>query len=405
MKNGWTGGQYSLYRAIFGVYLAVHFVSLIPWVHEVFEAVLPRDASPFLRLFPNILAVADVALPLVIVAAIASLFFAVGFFDRTAAVVMWYVLACLFGRNPLISNPSLPFVGWLLLAHALLPPAPFLSVAARKRIDPRGGWSMPPPIFAAAWLVMSLGYTYSGWTKLVSPSWVNGTAFAHVLANPLARPTVMRDLALAAPPLVLQLATWGALGLELLYLPLALFRRVRPWLWTAMLLMHLGLVVLIDFADLSFAMVILHLFTFDPAWIRQKLPQTTDTVFYDGTCGLCHRGMRWLVAEDPTGTSFRYAPLGGDAFAAQFPDPGNLPDSVIVQTPAGETLVRSEAAVYLLHRLGGLWRILGILFAVLPKRLRDAMYDFVARVRYRIFGREKDACPIVPPDLRSRFSA
>jgi predicted DCC family thiol-disulfide oxidoreductase YuxK len=36
--------------------------------------------------------------------------------------------------------------------------------------------------------------------------------------------------------------------------------------------------------------------------------------------------------------------------------------------------------------------------------VRDAMYDFVARVRYRIFGRKKDACPLMPPDLRSRFT-
>jgi len=300
VKNGWTGGQYSLYRAVFGVYLFIHFLSRIPRAGEV---------------FPN--------MPLLAVAAVASLFFIAGLHDRVAAVVMLCVLAWLLGPNPL-ANLSLLLVAWLLLAHTLLPPAPFLSVAARRRVDPRGGWSMPPAIVAASWIVLSLG-------------------------------------------------------------------------WTAVLVMHLPAP--------GFALVFLHLFTFDPAWIPRKLPETTDTVFYDGTCGLCHRGMRFLVAEDPIGTSFRYAPLGGDAFAAQFPDPGNLPDSVIVQTPAGETLVRSDAAVYLLQRLGGLWRILGILFAVLPKRMRDAMYDFVARVRYRIFGREKDACPIIPPDLRSRFSA
>jgi hypothetical protein len=50
-----------------------------------------------------------------------------------------------------------------------------------------------------------------------------------------------------------------------------------------MLLMHLGLMVLIDFADLSFMMVILHLFTFDPAWVPRRAPATTDEVFYDGT--------------------------------------------------------------------------------------------------------------------------
>jgi len=75
-----------------------------------------------------------------------------------------------------------------------------------------------------------------------------------------------------------------------------------------------------------------------------------------------------------------------------------------VKSASGAVLVRSDAAVHLLSRLGGFWRIGGMLFGVLPRRVRDAMYDFVARVRYRIFGRKKDACPLMPPDLRSRFT-
>jgi len=235
----------SLVRAIFGIYLFIHFASLIPWANEVFAEVLPRAASPLLHLFPNILAVADVATPLLVIVTIASLFFSAGRFDRIAAIVMWYVLACLFGRNPLISNPSLPFAGWLLLMHALLP---------------RNARELPRPFFAALWTVMSLGYTYSGWTKLASPSWVDGTAMLRVIQNPLARPSFIRDLVLQTPEPILQFATWGALALELLYAPLALIRPVRPVIWLAMLLMHLGLMVLIDFADLSFMMVIVHLY-------------------------------------------------------------------------------------------------------------------------------------------------
>lgn len=67
------------------------------------------------------------------------------------------------------------------------------------------------------------------------------------------------------PPLHCRIASWGALTLELTYVLLALSRRARPWIWVAMLTLHLSLMVFIDFADLSFGMVILHLFTFDPA--------------------------------------------------------------------------------------------------------------------------------------------
>jgi hypothetical protein len=61
MTNGWTGGQYSLCRATFGMFLFVHFVALLPWAAEVFSdrGVLPAAVSPFLRLFPNVLAVSD----------------------------------------------------------------------------------------------------------------------------------------------------------------------------------------------------------------------------------------------------------------------------------------------------------------------------------------------------------
>src|SRR5437016_6063566 len=204
MTNGWTGGQYSLYRAVFGIYLLIHFVALLPWSAELFsnQGVLPADASPLVHLFPNVLAVSDAratVAALITLGAIASLFFLLGLYDRTAAVVMWYMLACLSGRNPLIANPSLPFVGWLLLAHAFVPASPYGSWSGRGRTDPRGGWFMPPSLFAAAWIVMSIGYSYSGYTKLVSPSWVNGNALARVLNNPLARPTFVRDLVLTAP--------------------------------------------------------------------------------------------------------------------------------------------------------------------------------------------------------------
>jgi hypothetical protein len=49
---------------------------------------------------------------------------------------------------------------------------------------------------------------------------------------------------------------------------LALVPRLRPWLWTALLGMHLALIALIAFADLSLGMVTFHLFVADPDWLR-----------------------------------------------------------------------------------------------------------------------------------------
>lgn len=412
MTNGWTGGQYSVYRALFGAYLLVHFTMLLPWGTELFSdrGVLPAGASPLLTLFPNVLAINDgpVAVAVLLgIAAMSSILFMAGLYDRVAALVMWYILACLFGRNPLIANPSLPFVGWLLLAHVVLPPAPYGSWTAHKRVDPRGGWSMPPPIFAASWIVMSLAYSYSGFTKLISPSWIDGTALARVAANPLARPGFVSDLILAIPDPLVRVATWSALALELLFAPLALIRGVRPWIWLAMLGLHAGLLCLVDFADLSLGMMFIHLFTFDPQWIHRRFRARADQVFYDGACGLCHRATRFILSEDPAGTAFRFAPLQGDTFASALSaeQRAKLPDSVIVKTETGELLTRSAAAFYILHRLGGAWRIIAVLSAIVPSSLRDVAYDFVAGVRYQLFARPKEACPLLPRDLRARFDS
>lgn len=409
-ENGWSGGQYSLFRMALGLYLLVHFAQLVPWGKEVFssEGALPDgSASPLLHLFPNVLALWDGPVFVTAFLAIAVLFsgfFIAGYGDRPAAVVLWYILACLNGRNPLIANPSLPFLGWILLAHSFLPRAPYGSWSARSRTDPAAGWRMPPALFAAAWVVMSVAYTYSGYTKLVSPSWLDGTALERILLNPLARPTFLRDAILSLPHEALHLGTWLALGMELLFAPLALLRRARPWIWYLMLVMHVGLLLLIDFSDLTLGMILLHLFTFNPEWIR-PLAATTETLFYDGNCGLCHGLVRFVIAEDRAGTAFRFAPQQGKAFRAAVRSDGGaeLPNSVVVRTEDGSLLTRSAAVLHILMRLGGYWRLIGYLVAAIPSGVGDLIYAAVARTRYRLFGRPSDTCPLLPPGLHQRF--
>ena len=136
---------------------------------------------------------------------------------------------------------------------------------------------MPQAIWAAAWIVMAVGYSYSGYTKLISPSWRDGTALARVLDNPLARPGYLREALLGLPAWMLYAATWAALALELGFAPLALVGRLRPWLWGLMLMMHLSLILVVDFADLSLGMVMFHLFTFDPGWIRPRPARRNDS--------------------------------------------------------------------------------------------------------------------------------
>ncbi len=130
-----------------------------------------------------------------------------------------------------------------------------------------------------------------------------------------------------------------------------------------------------------------------------------EILFYDGYCGLCHRAVRFLIAEDRAGTLFRFAPLQGGKFQRLVrPERrGTLPDSIVVMTTDGKLLARSDAFLHILRRLGGAWKALAVVLNIVPRRLRDFVYDFVARIRYRVFGRRDDLCPVMPPELRARF--
>lgn len=262
IANGWTSESYKWVRIILGAYLTIHFAHLIPWAAELFsnQGNLPDSLlSPFAYLFPNVLTYFDspqMAVGLLRLGVVASVAFGFGFKDRWMAVLNWIIWASLFGRNPLISNPSLAFVGWMLLFHAFLPRKGAVS-------------TVPKSMYGSAWWVMAAGYTYSGYTKLLSPSWLDGTAIQHVLMSPLARLSPLRDLLLEVPQF-LSLLTWSTLGIELLALPIAMVSRARPWLWLSLVGLHIGIICTVAFADLSVGMLMIHLLTFDPNWVRVR---------------------------------------------------------------------------------------------------------------------------------------
>jgi predicted DCC family thiol-disulfide oxidoreductase YuxK len=131
----------------------------------------------------------------------------------------------------------------------------------------------------------------------------------------------------------------------------------------------------------------------------------TETIYYDGHCGLCHWWVRFLLKADTDGSLFRFGPLQGETFQARVPKGARagLPDSVVVQSVDGEFLVRSAAVVHVLRRLGGGWAVLGVAIRLIPSPLCDGMYDSIARVRYRLFARPADICPVMPAELRKRF--
>lgn len=130
-----------------------------------------------------------------------------------------------------------------------------------------------------------------------------------------------------------------------------------------------------------------------------------SVLLYDGTCGLCAASVQFVLRHDRTGT-LQFAPLQGtyaSRVLAQHPELAGTDSVVWVETHDSgkpDTIaVRSEAALRAVAYLGGWWSLLRA-GRVLPRALRDAVYDFVARHRHQ-FTREQ--CFLPTADQRPRF--
>lgn len=403
--------QFACFRIIFGIYLTIHFAYLIPYGGELFsrEGVLPDFTLNLThQIFPNLLAHFDSPIFITFflgILTILSLTFTLGFYRRWMALFLWYGWACLFNRNNLISNPSLPYVGLLLIFMALIPEGEPFSL----RRKPDKLWFFPVSIFWSAWFLLGIGYTFSGYTKLFSPSWVDGSAFYHLAMNPLARPGIFRDGLLLLPDIFVRIFTWSALVAELLFLPMIFHRVTRLVAWVWLIAIHLGILAIIDFADLTWGMLMIHFFVFDPDWFpARKTSQGKILLLFDGICGLCNKTVRFLSAEDRENLVF-FAPLQGKASQSVQMRHANFPSElktlVLVENwnQNNETIYqKSEAVLKVLDSIGGMWRVVSWL-RIIPQKLRDRVYDWVAKNRYRWFGKSSEACEMPSPSLKTRL--
>jgi predicted DCC family thiol-disulfide oxidoreductase YuxK len=138
--------------------------------------------------------------------------------------------------------------------------------------------------------------------------------------------------------------------------------------------------------------------------LPERSSGVSERIFYDGSCGMCHRFVRFVVARDRA-RLFRYAPLLGETFEREVAEDarGDLPDSVVVRTERGELLTRSRATLHVLDRLGGAWKIAAFVARIVPRAIADWFYDRVASVRKRVFAAPKSSCPLLPRELAALF--
>jgi predicted DCC family thiol-disulfide oxidoreductase YuxK len=125
-------------------------------------------------------------------------------------------------------------------------------------------------------------------------------------------------------------------------------------------------------------------------------------LLFDGVCNLCNGAVRWIIPRDPHG-NIHFASLQsatGQALAAQHGiDTSTL--STIVLIHAGTAYTASDAALFLCTQLVWPWPLLAPL-RIVPRFIRNAVYYFVARNRYRWFG-QSESCMLPFPAYQSRF--
>jgi len=130
-------------------------------------------------------------------------------------------------------------------------------------------------------------------------------------------------------------------------------------------------------------------------------------VLFDGVCALCHASVRWLVSIDNKAVLY-YAPLQGEtgkSVLSRHPDADQSLSTILyVRDMGGDSerlYQRSDASFEILYELGGVWRVLSWCRFV-PRVLRDAVYGFIARHRYRWFGKF-DTCRLPESGDSGRF--
>jgi len=129
---------------------------------------------------------------------------------------------------------------------------------------------------------------------------------------------------------------------------------------------------------------------------------THSIILFDGVCNLCNGAVNFVIKRDP-GNVFKFAPLqekqGALLLKTHAIDTQKLDSIVLIENE--KVYVKSSAALRIARKMSNLWPLFFVLL-IIPSFIRDGVYDFIAKNRYKWFGK-KEQCMIPTPGLREKF--
>ncbi|MES2574825.1 MAG: thiol-disulfide oxidoreductase DCC family protein [Bacteroidota bacterium] len=134
-----------------------------------------------------------------------------------------------------------------------------------------------------------------------------------------------------------------------------------------------------------------------------NLPPNKKIILFDGVCNLCNSAVQFVIQHDKKDV-FRFVPLqselGKEILQHIGINPKNI-DSIILYEPEVAYYYKSSAAIEIAKSLGGLLHF-GTIFRIIPTAIRNRLYDYIAKNRYKWYGK-KESCMIPTPKLKAKF--
>lgn len=137
--------------------------------------------------------------------------------------------------------------------------------------------------------------------------------------------------------------------------------------------------------------------------MRINLDKNQKLILFDGVCNLCDASVQYVIKHDKNDV-FRYTALQsevGQFIIKKFNVDTSKTDSILLYSPENTIFFKSTAALKIASKLGFPRNLMAI-FLIVPTFIRNFVYDFIAKNRYKWYGK-KEECMIPTPELKSKF--